>query len=83
MKERSYDIVTPAGTPTGPGDKETITLQNGETVTITETETEITIEAQDWGAEGAFGARLEISTAFATRETALKAFAAVCAALEA
>ncbi len=62
---------------------ETVTLESGETVTLTETETEIVIEAQDWGAPGAFGARLEIGTAFCNRETALKAFEAVCKTLEA
>ena len=60
----------------------TETLKSGEEVSVTETETEIVIEAQDWGAEGAFGARLEIGTAFCNREIALKAFEAVCKVIE-
>ena len=61
---------------------ETVKLESGETVTLTETETEFVIEAQDWGIESAFGARLEIATAFCSRESALKAFEAVCKVIE-
>ncbi len=57
-------------------------LSTGENVSIIETETEFVIEAQDWGIEGAFGARLEIGTAFASRKSALKAFEAVCKVIE-
>ena len=60
----------------------TVTLKNGEAVTLTETETEYVIEASDWGIEESFGARLEIGTAFCTPETALEAFEAVCKAIE-
>ena len=61
---------------------ETVTLENGIEISVTENGIETVIEANDWGIEGAFGARLEIGTAFANRETALKAFEAVCKILE-
>lgn len=61
---------------------ETLEFENGEIVTLIEKPESFTIEACDWGAPGAFGARLEIGAAFCTRETAIKAFKAACAALD-
>ena len=61
---------------------ETVTLETGEEITLTETETEVSILAQDWGIEGAFGARLEIGAAFCNRETVIEAFEAVLKVLE-
>ena len=61
---------------------ETLETEKGDIFTLTETGGSFIIETEDSSETSAgFGLRLEITKVFCTRETAIKAFEAVCTAL--